>query len=265
MKTLFIDLDNTLIFSHRHFITAPKRTAELLNGKVQSYITEKTYSFFSNQQSLLVVPVTTRTLPQYARIENLLKELGCCFSLACNGAVLLRNGIIDPSWTEESLSLSKTERQELPAATRWLSEKCGQSAVHVALDMFVYAGTESPERIAHALKQIVDSQKVDVLYDSRKVYCIPKSLNKGTAVQRFVRKYGISFSIAAGDSDFDVPMLNLGNLAIFPSYLENKVDNKRRIIVEENKCFSDELCVYLGSLLSEEKEDQYGGAVWNTH
>ena len=38
MQTLFLDIDNTLIYSHRHVLDVPKRAVEFLNGKVQSFI-----------------------------------------------------------------------------------------------------------------------------------------------------------------------------------------------------------------------------------
>lgn len=265
MITLFLDIDNTLIFSHRHNISTPKRTAELLNGKNQSYITERTYTFLSKQENLQIVPVTTRTLSQYRRIENLLREIGCVFSLVCNGAVLLRNGEIEPNWLDESMSLSADERQELPVAAQWLREKSGLNAVHFASDLFVYAGVEDPDRIASELRQIVDSQRVEILCDSRKVYCVPKTLNKGKAIQRFILQNNVSFSVVAGDSDFDVPMLNLGDVAILPASLSDKVQNERKITVEETQCFSDEVCRCLETLLEEHRDDRNGAAVWNNH
>lgn len=265
MSTLFLDIDNTLIYSHRHCINTPKRVAEYLNGKEQSYITEKTYSYLSTRKDLQIVPVTTRTLPQFMRVEALLRELGCTTALICNGAVLLRDGAVDVAWMDESLRLSEEERIDLPLAIQWLQSKCGSEKTHVADELFVYAGTDDPIGTARDLKQIIDIQKVDVLYDSRKVYCLPKTLNKGTALRRFISQFGISHSIVAGDSDFDVPMLNLGEYAIIPPDLVDKVFNNRVIIANEKQCFSDSICDCIEKLLENHRINRNGDAVWNNH
>lgn len=265
MLTLFLDIDNTLIYSHRHSLNTPKRVAEYLNGKAQSYITEKTYSYLSNHRDLQIVPVTTRTLSQFMRIETLFNELGCTMALICNGAVLLRSGAIDECWMDESLRLSEEERAELPPAAQFLQCRCGKEKTHTAFDLFVYAACDDPIGIAGELKQIVDTQRVDVLCDSRKVYCIPKTLNKGTALQRFIRRFGVSHPIVAGDSYFDVPMLNLGEYAIIPQELANKVCNNRIIIVDEKQCFSDSICDCLEKLSEDHRINRNGDAVWNNH
>ena len=260
MPTLFLDIDNTLINSHRHVLDTPKRAAEFLNGSVQSYITEKTYSFLSARRDLEIVPVTTRTLSQFLRLESLLGELGCTAALICNGAVLLRSGVADAGWTEESLRLSEEERTELPLAAQWLQSRCGKEKTHAASDLFVYAGTDNAVGMAEELKQIVDMNKVDVLCDARKVYCIPRTLNKGTALQRFLRRFDVSHPIVAGDSVFDVPMLDLGEPAILPPGLADKVCSSKVLVVDEGQCFSDAICDCLEKLSEDRRVNRNGDA-----
>ena len=263
MSTLFLDIDNTLIYSHRHCINTSKRIAEYLNGKEQSYITEKTYSYLSTHKDLQIVPVTTRTLPQFMRVEALFRELRSTDALICNGAILLHDGAVDAAWMDESLKLSEEERIDLPMAIQWLQNKCGKEKTHVVDELFVYAGTDDPNGTASDLKQIVDIQKVDVLYDSRKVYCLPKTLNKGTALQRFIQQFSISHPIVAGDSDFDVPMLNLGEYAIIPPDLLDQVCSSRIIIADEKQCFSDSICDCIEKLFENHRINRNGDAVWN--
>ena len=248
MLTLFLDIDNTLIYSHRHSINTPKRAAEFLNGKEQSFITEKTYTYLSARKDIRIIPVTTRTLSQFGRIEALLSELGCTISLVCNGAILLDNGAVDTRWMDESLKLSENERKELPLATRWLQNRCGMEKIHTASDLFVYSATDNPVSAACELSQIVDSQKVDVLCDSRKVYCIPKSLNKGTALRRFSQKYCVDTFVAAGDSEFDIPMLNQADIAIIPRELQNFVTSEKTFVCDTEGLFSDEICRIISKL-----------------
>lgn len=251
MPTLFLDLDNTLIYSHRHEISAPKRVAEMLNGREQSYITEQTFSCLSGCRALSVVPVTTRTLRQYRRLEALMDQLHCEYALICNGAVLLRSGEIDGAWLEQSLQLAGDELRQVEAAERWLRERCGEAAVHTDFDVLVYAVSDCPEALAAALSRQLDAERAAVLHDGRKVYCLPRSNNKGAAIRRFMQRFQTRASIAAGDSDFDVPMLEQADAAIVPPALSAMVKNGRKLVTEGSGCFSDEICAKLEALLRE--------------
>lgn len=242
MPTLFVDIDNTLIYSHRHTITNPKRVVEMLNGKEQSYITQFTYSYLTTEHGLTIVPVTTRTLPQYQRLKNLIQELACEYSLICNGAILLHNMIIDQDWYEETLEIVENDIIEIAEAKSWLIRHCGEASTHTAFGLFVYAKTNDAENVAVALQQHVNTDKVDIMCDHGKAYCIPKSLNKGSAIKRFSKKYNVTVSIAAGDSEFDIPMLNHADIAIIPQELRERVKTTNTIECTSGNLFSDEIC-----------------------
>ena len=232
-------------------------------GKSRAISPRKHTTTCPRTKDLQIVPVTTRTLPQFMRVEALLRDLGCTAALISNGAVLLHDGTVDTAWMDESMRLSKAERTELPMAIQWLESKCGKEKTHVADELFIYAGTDDPIGTARDLKQIVDIQKVDVLYDSRKVYCLPKTLNKGSALRRFISRFGISHSIVAGDSTFDVPMLDLGEYAIIPPDLLDQVCSSRIIIADEKQCFSDSICDCIEKLFENHRINRNGDAVWN--
>ena len=242
MPTLFADIDNTLIYSHRHTITSPKRVVEFLNGKEQSYMTEFTYSFLTGKHDLQIVPVTTRTLPQYLRLENLVQDLGCEYSLVCNGAILLHHMQIDQDWYEETLDIVGNETAEIAEAKSWLLKNCGEESTHSAFGLFVYAKTSSSKNLAEALKQNIDTNKITVLFDHNKTYCIPKSMNKGSAIKRFSKKFNVTVSVAAGDSELDIPMLNQAKIAVIPQELRDRVKNTNTIECTSGNLFSDEIC-----------------------
>ncbi|MBQ3887978.1 MAG: hypothetical protein II735_08400, partial [Clostridia bacterium] len=87
MDIWFSDMDNTLIYSHKHDIPLPKTTAEYYLDREQSFITDRTLSFcqkFCASTERMFVPLTTRTPAQYERI--LLREkLSYRYALVCNG------------------------------------------------------------------------------------------------------------------------------------------------------------------------------------
>lgn len=248
MPTLFADIDNTLIYSHRLTITSPKRVVEFLNGKEQSYMTEFTYSFLTGKHDLQIVPVTTRTLQQYQRLENLILDLGCEYSLICNGAILLNYFQIDQAWYEETLRMIESEIPEIAKAEKWMKKYCNDGITYSACGLFVYSKCMNPQDLALFLRQYVDTEKVDVMYDHRKLYCIPKSINKGIAIKRFSQRFNVGDSIAIGDSSFDISMLNQASVSIVPQKLGFDVQNKNTIICDAERLFSDEICRVISAL-----------------
>ena len=88
----------------------------------------------------------------------------------------------------------------------------------------------------------------------------PKKLNKGSAVRRFRKRVAAETVYAAGDSAFDVPMIQAADIGMAPKELleqyelpqtgnfkektENKIQN------EEKKIFSDQMLAYLLECLS---------------
>ena len=74
-----------------------------------------------------------------------------------------------------------------------------------------------------SLRGQLDADMVDVLHNGIKVYVVPKALSKGTAVKRFRSYIGSRDVIAAGDSEFDVSMLEAADLGIAaPELAQNK-------------------------------------------
>ena len=104
MRVINLDLDNTLIYSYKHDIGDRKMNVEVYQGREISYVTEKTHERLKKIMSrCLVVPTTTRTKEQYERID--LKVGAFRYALVCNGGILLRDGVSDSAWYEESRRL----------------------------------------------------------------------------------------------------------------------------------------------------------------
>ena len=91
---------------------------------------------------------------------------------------------------------------------------------------------------------IAHPMKICILHDRHKVYCLPSTLNKGKAVERFAERFGEAISIAAGDSEFDIPMLIRADTRIIPPALKQQLPSKNTITVPSS-VFSDGICDYL--------------------
>lgn len=247
MAVLFLDLDNTVLYSHRHSVGEPKIWVEELNGAPQSFMTEYTYSYMKEQRWLKVIPVTTRTAAQYARLEKLSQDMGWDTALICNGAVLLRDGKEDALWREESLQCSKQDRPSLQAACRFIGSRISVKTIEPFL---FYVKVDEEERIFESLMKNADPSHLSVYRDSRKIYCVPNSLRKGNAVSRYIQAYNVEFCISAGDSALDISMLNQTDICICPEDVGTFISGKRKIVCT-GPVFSNEICGQLEQIRNE--------------
>lgn len=244
---LFCDLDHTLIYSHRVPIGLNKIAVEYLNGKEQSFMTQGTYDFLCKQNCVHLIPVTTRSKKQYERISVFHKELCCKYALICNGGILLVDGIEDPEWYSETLSLISPESSELQAIKELVQQVLLTSVLHDVCGLFFYIKHNNPALFAEQLRKVAHPKNICILHDRHKVYCLPSMLNKGNAIERFAKKFGEAISIAAGDSEFDIPMLARADTRIIPPVLEQYLPTENTITISTS-VFSDGICNYLSTI-----------------
>ncbi len=252
MLTLFSDLDRTLVYSHRVKPETPCVAAELLDGRIQSYITERTLhslSGMTDRGELTIVPVTTRTKEQYERLGGVMERLSVRAALICSGAVLLADGKVDEQWLKESSRLAERELPELEKANKLLEKLCGKEKTRFPYELMASAVYENPQACIQALKRSIDEEKCFIGSDGKKIYCIPRSMSKGNALQRFRRRFPSGACVAAGDSVFDVSMLNEADFAVFPEALSADICSSQRRHACREAVLSDRLCEILESLL----------------
>ena len=250
---LFCDLDNTIIYSHRKRIDAPKRVAEFLNGTEQSYITNRTFDFLSSCEEVSMIAVTTRTMSQFERVKATLEELRCEYSLILNGAMLLKSGVVDEAWLLESKRIVVDAEPELDRAASLLQRYSG-NPLKYRDEFLVYAGVSNPQKIAKQVNDAVDSNMVSIFFDSRKVYCAPVSMNKGAAIKRFLKRLPASCTIGVGDSKNDLSMLESVDIPILPESLESSITNPKKIVVPHFQVLSDAACATIERLLQQQKQ-----------
>ena len=253
MITLFCDLDNTLIYSHRRKLGASKRVAEMLHGKEQSYITAKTFDFLSSCQEVSTVAVTTRTMAQYDRVQELLHSISSECALVLNGAVLLKNGIQDESWLADSIRKVKNAAAEMNKAKKLL-EHYANKTVRYSDSFLTYIDVGEPPKLIELLEEEIDAKVVNVFCDSRKVYCAPTAINKGTAVAKFKEQFKTGLTVGVGDSLNDISMLEHVDVPILPGSLSCYISNPHKIVVPESQVLSDAACDEISQLIKYNSE-----------
>ena len=213
-KPLFAcDIDNTLIYSHRHPHEGWE-CVEWLQGREQSYMSPETKQGLLRLPAWLTpVPVTSRTVEQYLRLKM---PVPMGLALTGNGADLLSEGRPDRAWRAETDALIAPWRGELRRCQALLEAAGGFSRVAVADGAYLYAVFPDAPEAARRAGALESKTGLEVVASGRKLYLLPPPLNKGRAVRRLMEWKGYTRLIAAGDSPLDLPMLRMADTAIAP-------------------------------------------------
>lgn len=234
------DLDNTMIYSYRHDIGRDKRCVEIYEGRQVSFMTERTAQLLAELPSCtLFVPTTTRTVEQYGRIE--FPTGAPPYALVCNGGVLLVDGVECPEWYAQSRRLVDGCRSQLRVAQQMLARDPDVDfEVRFIRELFIFTKSAQPEQTLGRLRSVLNPDAVDLFRNGKKVYVVPKQMNKGRAVTRLRERIGVDYVIAAGDSEFDIPMLRSADCPIAPGELAKSSDlPARTYVMEENGVFAE--------------------------
>lgn len=231
------DLDNTLIYSYK-FAKAGDICVETKNGKELSFMTRESYAMLKDVVTKCVfVPVTTRSLEQYLRIDLGVKPK---YAIVAHGALLINDGKIDDQWTAETRRLLNVE---LPKINEINANELIYDIRYVE-DFFIFTKSKYPQQAVDFLQTIVDEKQLKVCAVHNKVYILPLRLDKGAAVKRLKKFLQIQSVICAGDSELDIPMLEIADDAIFPQTLKLRRENSH--ILDDESFTSEILNVAMG-------------------
>ena len=210
---LFADLDGTIIRSARtkH---AGDITVEYKDGAEISCISEKSAALLPK---LNFIPVTSRSVEQYKRIKF---PFGFSpkFAITDNGGNLLIDGEIQPDWADWSAEIMRSCAKELEHCRKLLESDPDRSfEIRMVDGLFLFTKSGCPENTEKRISVLSEC----VFYRTgEKVYVIPRRLNKGYGAMRLLRKLGNKDGIiCAGDSEMDIPLLNIADIAVFPDSL----------------------------------------------
>jgi hypothetical protein len=210
-----VDLDRTLIYSANALDlrseTPRLLCVEIYKGAPLSYMTE-TAAELLRTLTAHVVPTTTRTLEQLARVR--LPGPPSRYAIASNGGHLLVDGVPDPAWSTRvtarlagCASLAEVESHLRATAGPFVL------ALRAASDLFAYA--------------VVDRAALpDGWVDALAAWCAPRGwavsrpLTKSTAALEIRDRLGGGTLLAAGDSLLDADLLDVADAAIRPAHGE---------------------------------------------
>ena len=205
MKILFAcDLDNTLIHSYKKRRADENICVEHYDGHEQSFISPRVLDLLKKiSAKILFIPVTTRSIAQYRRIfwtENFKPR----FAVVANGAYFL-DGDNREDFLKNVVAPYENElKNQLKSADKNIF-----TTARIVDDSFLFLHCRDD----------IDAEKISfdtnltVKYFGKKIYHFPPKLNKGEALKLLIKKFSPEKVFAAGDSDIDLPMLELADVA----------------------------------------------------
>lgn len=227
------DLDRTLVYSAAALgltaddAAAPRlAVAEVYRGAPLSFWTRDAETLLvALARVATVVPATTRTRAQFARIQ--LPPTAAGVAVTTNGGHLLVDGAACPDWSRTVADrLASTcaplgdvvdHLARVTAGAAWLRSS------RVAEDLFAYLVVDRAEMPASFLADLTswcDGVGWTVSLQGRKVYCVPRGLTKSAAVAEVADRYGLTMTLAAGDSLLDGELLAVADAAVRPAHGE---------------------------------------------
>ena len=212
-KVLFAcDLDNTLIHSYKRR-RADDICVEIYDGHEQSFISPKSLDLLKKiAEKIIFVPVTTRSIAQYRRIfwtEDFFPR----YAVVANGAYLL-NG----DNQENFLQVIAPYADELEVQREKFSTDENFNICRIVDESFLFL----------RCRDEIDAEKISfdtiltAQHTGKKIYLFPPELNKGNALRRLIKKFSPEKIFCAGDSEIDLPMLELADVAFAPKNLSGK-------------------------------------------
>jgi hydroxymethylpyrimidine pyrophosphatase-like HAD family hydrolase len=215
---LFTDLDNTLIHSLNQQGDMP---AEQKNGRIITWINPQAQALLDNSiPNVRIVPTTARSINQYTRVT--IFKSPPRYAITSMGAVILRHGKPCRRWAAKMRRLITPTYNAMNDAIAHLCADKRVTEAQVVNEAFLFACTTNEDEaadIAEKLKKHYDC--FTVLNHRKKIYIIPKGIDKRTAVREVVRRLtrekGKIDVVAAGDSIADVSFLADASRVFVPS------------------------------------------------
>jgi len=232
------DLDSTLIYSSRHckLIDEEKLIpVDFYNNCNSSFITKSMHDKLDHiNESLLFIPVTTRSTEQYMRMKYFSDVIRPKYAIVANGGIILKNGKELKAWSD----ISSTKIKEVVSIVTMIKlcsfflESDFVKSYKTCEDLFIYsiidedklANTFLKGEIAmdyfKVLRNFCSKYNYSLSKQGKKVYIVPSCINKYDPINYIMKLENINTIIAAGDSLLDYPMIEHSNYGIVPLHGE---------------------------------------------
>jgi len=232
------DLDSTLIYSSKHCTLINENQlhpVDFYNDRNCSFITKPMLGLLQHiNESMLFVPVTTRSQAQYSRIKYMYDELKPKYAVVANGGIILKNGIELTDWTDISRAKIKevVSTNDMIKLCSFFLESDIVKTYKTCEDFFIYSILDEEKMASTTLSGEMDIDYFKILRSfckdynysvskqGKKVYIVPYCINKYDPISYIKQLENINILVSAGDSILDYPLIKNSNYGIIPSHGE---------------------------------------------
>lgn len=209
----------------RYESSSDYKAIECHHGKDISFISKQTATNLALIYGKMVfIPVTTRSLEQYQRLTLFRECLIPRYAVISNGGIILKNGEPIEEW-----SLMMKEQLKSIASLDFMLKRIEQlpfykmmSRVETIDHLFISFTIQDDRDNTLDISQLLDSEIEDfgwkVAVSDRKVYLIPRPINKWKAIRFLQKKLQFDSIFSAGDSSLDLEMLLHSNYSVAPAH-----------------------------------------------
>lgn len=223
LKVLYAtDMDRTMIFSHRFIEEYPPVSqytlTEKVNGVEISYMSNKVRSRLhdlNKNKHVIVVPVTTRSIEEFERINLGTKTR---YAIVSNGGTILEYGKPMEDW--EKYINDNIDRFELADCALDMTEMSSTIRESKFIDnKYIFNKTDNPALYDTEVASLIAKYtNINFVRQKNKIYAIPKCFSKAIALRWLQNKLGCDKLVASGDSELDLPMLAIADYAVIPEH-----------------------------------------------
>jgi hypothetical protein len=229
-----VDLDRTLIYSAAAIASAGTDAGrprpqlicvERLDDRPLSFMTGPAAGWLEQvREHAVLVPTTTRTLEQYARVR--LPGGTPAFAVTSNGGHIVVDGAADQDWRRAVDATIAGSGAPLAEVVQGLARQAVGPWVRnrrVADDLFCYLVVdlaELPGDFVPTWTAWCARRGWVVSVQGRKIYALPRELTKEAAVTEVLDRTRARRLLAAGDGALDAGFLTLADAAIRPAHGE---------------------------------------------
>lgn len=219
------DLDRTLIFSKKFVKDKNKCVCVEKSGEKEiSYMCSSALLLLnslynsSDENRVEVVPVTTRSLEQFRRIDCTKRAR---YAITSNGGIILENGKPLKEWTNHIRSIGLFDFSFALNVLKECSENLSREP-SIVDDVFVFTKIkpENKNDLEKFLHEKLSGTNWSFTIQGIKLYVIPYGISKESAL-KFLSKYlGDKDIVTSGDGKLDKEFLLLGNVRLIPENSE---------------------------------------------
>lgn len=257
MRKIFAsDLDQTLIYSKRflqNLNSEEINRVELVEDKnedIRSFMSKNAIERIKKYgENNIFIPTTTRTVEQYNRVFVFSRDIRPKYAVVSNGGNIIVNGEVDIEWNNEIKK--KVEKHCLSGVDvlkkySEFSSLDWSSEYRLADDLFYYFIVKRdimPYDKIDKFSRWLDESGWNLSIQKKKMYFVPKVIDKFVAVKHIAETENINDIFAAGDSILDLGILNNADFAIIPNHSEElqyirEVNNKKIVFTDKSGIFA---------------------------